>query len=153
MASGETTKTSLSRIQLIYRIGAFVLLSAFMAFGPFYRQVLKKRSIIFRQWTPYHGIGWNVCDAQWYYRNGQEINRYKLLKHKDKESAPKSLRHLKTMKDVNRVTKQLCNRVEDKHVRLKARCGSGGSWVEKDYGKKNLCKQSDRRNTDKGRSR
>ena len=58
-----------NKLVIVCRAVAFTLLILYTAFGPFYKQVLKGKSNVFRAWQMYHTRGIGVCAVDFYIRH------------------------------------------------------------------------------------
>ncbi len=128
------------------RLAAFALLSTFIVFGPFYRQVLGGESPIFRRWVMYRGVGSQLVDARFYQRlpDGREleIDRYAVLGHPDPRRAPRDLWRIQGSESAHAIARELCGRLGlDADVRVRSRLGSLERWKPGDRGDRNLCRQ------------
>jgi len=90
----------------------FVLIAAFMVYGPLHRQVLGDRQVIFRQWTMFSLGGVGLLDVRFSRRFGdgnyEPVDHYETLGHPDWRQAPLELRRVVGEEQFERLADELC---------------------------------------------
>ncbi len=127
------------------RAAAFTVILAFMAFGPFYRQVLRGDQQIFRHWVMFSGIALGVVDATYRQRHRDgteiEIDRFAALGYAEPRDAPRSIRLIKGRSGTDRVAEKLCRRLgPDADIRVTSRWASRQGWRPGYRGNRNFCR-------------
>lgn len=125
------------------RVFTFVIILAWMALGPAYRQVLGGKNEIFRKWTMYGNRGLDMVDASFYkVKNGklQEMNRFKILGYENRLSAPKEVFRIEGNEGVISVVNKLCEKLGgDADIRVKSRIATRKGWELQYKGENNFC--------------
>ena len=122
-----------SKLVIVCRAVAFTLLMLYVVFGPFYKQVLKGKSDVFRAWRMYHTRGIGVCDVEFYIRhpNGriEPINYSKMLGYDKLLKLHHHSRRIMGEKGVLEVGQRLRQKVGDAvNLRVNARIGTREGW-------------------------
>jgi len=137
------------------RLIAFLLIFAFMAFGPFYRQVLYGKNTLFRPWIMFKGKGVGVIDATFYQvlPDGRrvELNRYEIFNYSKPRNAPKNIWRIKGKSGTLAVTRKLCKQLgPEVDVRVVSRWADRDGWKPGFQGNQNLCPKAVRRPNPEG---
>ncbi len=124
------------------RVLMFAALGFFIAWGPFYRHILKGRSPIFREWQMYSGIGIGLYDARYYLQTPsgpQRINRPALLK-KSLYPQERYKRLIMNPAMLQKNNREICQAFRSSvDVRLFARVATLKGWKTVSQGGKNIC--------------
>lgn len=122
-----------SKLVIVCRVVAFTLLTLYVVFGPFYTQVLKGKSNLFRAWRMYHTRGIDVCDVQFYIRHPdgriEHIDHLQVLGRDKLLGSHHHSRRIMGETDVLRVgqrIRQKMGTVVD--LRVNARIGTRDGW-------------------------
>lgn len=129
-------------VVIVARAVVFAAATAWMIGGPFYRQVLRGDSDVFRPWVMFSGAGLTATEVRFAEQpaDGDEIplDRYAILA--PERDPPKSLTHLKDEAAVRRVGKQLCRKLgAGADVRAWLRVAKRSGWKREMTGEENLC--------------
>ncbi len=107
------------------RAFTFVIILAWMALGPAYRQVLGGKNEVFRKWTMFSMKGLDLVDARFYMvkdGNLREINRFEILGYENRFRAPKEIFRIKGSDGVISIANLLCEKLgSDADIRVKSR--------------------------------
>lgn len=122
-----------SKLVIVCRAVAFTLLMLYVFFGPFYKQVLRDESNLFRAWRMYHTRGIGICDAEFYIRHPdgriEYIDYFKILGYDKLLGSHHHSRRIMGETDVLRVgqrIRQKMGAVVD--LRVNARIGTRDGW-------------------------
>ncbi len=125
----------------VLRAMAFVLIAAWMLFGPVYRQVLGEVDVIFRKWTMFSGIGINMLDVAFYTR--EPGGTLAILDHKSVLLYSDDTRPERVMQlaDVYNIGFRLCDVLQGADVRVVARRATKQGWKDLPQfsGTENMC--------------
>ena len=122
-----------SKLIIVCRAVAFILLMLYVIFGPFYRQVLKGKGDVIPAWRMYHTRGIGVCDVEFYIRHPdgriEDIDHFKILGY-DKllkfHHHSRRIRREKGVLEVGRRMRQQVGNAAD--LRVNARIGTREGW-------------------------
>ena len=122
-----------SKLVIVCRAVAFTLLMLYTVFGPFYKQVLKGKSRVFRPWQMYHIRGLGICDAKFYIRHPdgriEHVDYFKILDYDKLVKLHHHSRRIKGGKGVLEVAQRLRQKVgNDVDLRVNARIGTRDGW-------------------------
>jgi hypothetical protein len=125
---------------------AFIVVLCFMAGGPFYEQVLKRRDMrpFLPRWVMFAGTGLRVVDAEFRERgeDGRErvLDRFDVLGYQPPREAPSSVWRMKGQRGTWKVARRLCEALgEGTDVRVTSRYATRAGWERGYQGKANLC--------------
>ena len=122
-----------SKLVIVCRVVAFILLMLYVVFGPFYKQVLKGKSNLFRAWRMYHTRGIDVCDVKFYIRHPdgriEHIDRFEALGRDKLLGSHHSARRIMGETGVLRVGQRIRQKVGAAvDLRVNARIGTRDGW-------------------------
>ena len=122
-----------SKLVTVCRVVAFTLLMLYVVFGPFYTQVLKGKSNLFRAWQMYHTRGIDVCDVQFYIRHPdgriEHIDHLQVLGRDKLLRSHHHSRRIMGETDVLRVGQHIRQKVGAAvDLRVNARIGTRDGW-------------------------
>ena len=121
------------KLIIVCRAVAFTLLMLYVVFGPFYKQVLKGKSVAFRAWRMYHTRGIDICDVQFYIRHPdgriEHIDRFELLGRDKLLRSHHHSRRIMGEKGVLEVGRRIRQKVGPTvDLRVNARIGTRDGW-------------------------
>ena len=121
------------KLIIVCRAVAFTLLMLYVVFGPFYKQVLKGKSVAFRAWRMYHTRGIDICDVQFYIRHPEgrieHIDRFELLGRDRLLRSHHHSRRIMGEKGVLAVGRRIRQKVgATVDLRVNARIGTRDGW-------------------------
>jgi hypothetical protein len=123
----------------------FLVIAAWMMWGPLYRQVLGGHSPVFRQWQMYNKKGINYYEVKYYLsREGSliPIDRHEVLKVPKGRKGPKWFWRIESQEALRRINQGICDSYGgDADVRLFARQATRQGWVPYAQGEKNVCSE------------
>lgn len=111
----------------------FVLMVLHIVGGPFYRQVLKGKSYVFRPWRMFHAKGLHICDVEFFIRHPdgriEKIDHFKTLGYDDFLKAPPYIRRIHGEEGVLRVGRLIRAKVgHAADLRVNARIAIRQGW-------------------------
>lgn len=144
MEDPRSSSPAVGRSGFRLRAAIFALLACFMLFGPFYKQVLGKRSMIFRQWTMFSGLGVGFDEVR-FTRIGpdgrpQALDRFKMMGYEKRYEAPMWLKRIPDYDTSLRIGHLLCHTLgEDADVRIASRRATPNGWVTRHRPDRDVC--------------
>jgi hypothetical protein len=126
------------------RRAAFLLVLAFEALGPAYRQVLHGRNPLFRNWVMYRGMGYGVVDVTFRRRlpddTEVEVDRFGVLGYDRPRAAPTTVWRIEGMDGTRAVAAELCRVLgPGTDLRAYAHMASATGWTPILAGEDDLC--------------
>ena len=130
MASEATVE---SKLVIVCRVVAFMLLMLYTVFSPFYKQVLKGKGSAFRSWQMYHIRGLGICDVEFYIRHPdgriEHIDHFKVLGYDKLLKLHHHSRRIVREKGVLEVGKRMRQKVGvAADLRVNAHIGTHDGW-------------------------
>jgi hypothetical protein len=124
------------------RMLVFTGIAAYMAIGPFYRQVLGGKSKYVRNWVMFSGANTDVCEVRYHLADGTPIDRYEVLGLEPWYTARKSVRKIGSVDEVWRQGRALCSKLgRGTDLRADAKCAKRTGWNWVMHGDLNLCER------------
>ena len=126
------------------RLTAFLLILAFLALGPFYRQVLHGTNPVFRNWVMFRGVGYGLVDARFARRlpDGRTLPvDLTVLAPAGSGDTAQGVWRIDGRAAFETLTHRLCEHFgPDVDLRGTAREATGDGWVPLTSGERNLCR-------------
>lgn len=126
------------------RLVVFVLLAAYIAVGPAFKQLYGGRSPLVRGWVMYRAYGTAGCDVRFYQRTETgdvRLDRFALLEEGPWYDMPVEQRRITSRAEVQAITRDLCNALgPGADLRIDARCGGIDGWQTFASREANLCR-------------
>jgi hypothetical protein len=122
----------------------FGLIVLYMNWGPIYSQLLRRPSRAAMTWTMFHGIGSDVCVAEFTERRGGETSvisdRLRRLGLGSPDDAPQEARLIESPEQAIKQGIAICLGSHASDIRVRLRCGHDGGWIERLHGDTNVCR-------------
>jgi len=138
-----------SKARIALRLGAFLVVAAFMFMGPAARQLGGSHSKYLRNWVMFSGFAREICAVEYTRHSGDDavtpINRTQALGYETYLHAPKTVRRLAGIDEVERQGRKICSKLKSTvadgevlDIRAAATCASRKGWKDT-VNTENLC--------------
>lgn len=122
------------------RLVMFLAIAAFMLAGPVIEQFVGTRTVFWRSWTMFSGIGIGVIDASFSVRqpdgSSMPVDRFAALD----ERRNGKLRRIETTEELTAIIQRLCAALgSGADLRVKARQATRDGWRVVTMGEQNAC--------------
>ena len=129
------------------RLLIFILLVLFMFLGPFYKQIIKGKSYIFREWIMFSGLSFGIYDIQLteHLKDGSKtpVNYIDEL-NIDKKSNKNYYWRVKDPQHVLRILKSVCikSQTSNPYISLRLKYATRKGWKVIHDNEENVCNRN-----------
>ena len=133
-------------LQFRLRLLLFTVLVLFMLIGPFYKQIIKGKSYIFREWIMFSGLSFGIYDIQLteHLKDGSKIPVNYIEKLNIKKKSNKNYWRVMNPQHVLRILKSVCieSQTSYPYISLKLKYATRKGWKVIHDNEENICNRN-----------